>query len=62
MFYMQPSGWTLIEQKHLEGFKTFLLANYSDKSEIPEDYPEQEVLRTLHGTAWNYKQTYLDIL
>jgi hypothetical protein len=40
MFYMQPSGWTQIEQEHLEGFKDFLLANYVDTSAIPEDYPE----------------------
>jgi hypothetical protein len=27
---------------------------------VPEEYPDQELLRALHGNNWDYGKTYLD--
>lgn len=39
MFYLQPS-WDPIEQEQIDGFKKFVLENYPNTSQIPDDFPE----------------------
>ena len=56
IFYKQEQ-WEDLEQMHLEGFKKFLA---DTNLQIPDCLPDNEILRTLHGTGWNYKQTHAD--
>lgn len=48
-----------MELGHLNGFQDFMRQH---GCQMPEDYPEQEVLRNLHATGWDYNQTYVDIV
>ena len=58
LFYQWPSQWDTVERTHIDGFNQYLM---DEQKRLPLDFPEQEIVRSLHGAAWNYRQTYLDI-
>jgi hypothetical protein len=46
----------------LNAFRAYVSKTFGELSGVPVDYPEPEIVRTLHATGWNYFKTYQDIV
>ena len=48
----------LTEKEETELEKFYEWITKKNKPQLPEKFPVEEILRTLHGQNWNYKKTY----
>ena len=61
-FYREPCNWTATELKYLRDFRDFLLETKRGANELPDDFPEQELLKNLLANEGNCEQAYADTL
>jgi hypothetical protein len=62
IFYHKDSQWDALELRHLTAFRAYVSNTFGQRSGVPCDYPEPEIIRMLHATGWNYNRAYLDIV